>query len=507
MNLIIGLVIMVCLVCSEFQRDAPASDLPLRLLLIGATTLLVPGLAIFQTLFVARQGSVIDVDRREEVIRRLTACHSAVWLAASMAVILSLRWHDVVRLNWGFDRYILLDELLILAPVILSLIASWAVFYDIESLCRRTDESVDRGNVRSAMNGSGNGDSEVAGQVAVRIFRWGFSRERFQFVWLRVQFQILVIAVPLALAIVLNDLRPYLQGRSINEAVVVSVAFGWGSWILFPKLMRWIWRSVPVEVSLRSAVTKELDDRGVVCHELGRWKTNGKVVNACILGHRWDRRILVSDRLLDDFPERETRAVIRHEAGHLGLRHAPTRIAFLLIPLAAILFAGWITVGTPMAIEFVCARLNAPPLWGFVLFGIFYAGYLLVLLRWLSHGMEFEADLYASCVVAGRAEKQKGILRQSAEMTFSSELACDMSEALLRLAAYHLPQFERATLFHPSIRSRIESLQVIESGAAMSEVFARTRRTRWICGIVLWVTMTMVMAGLLMVVSVGSVPS
>ena len=80
MNLIVGLVILMVLACSEFRHGGPAGELPLRVLLIGLTTALVPGLAMVQTAWLSAR--IRQVPHREldqaGMIRRLTASHTAV---------------------------------------------------------------------------------------------------------------------------------------------------------------------------------------------------------------------------------------------------------------------------------------------------------------------------------------------------------------------------------------------------------------------------------------------
>lgn len=483
MNLLIGLVILLCLVGSEFQSETPAADLSLRLLLVAAITMLVPALAFFQTWFVSRRR--VDAIDHQAVIGRLTACHSAVWLAASMAVILSLNWPSVVRNNWGLGHYFLLDELLILAPILLSLVASWAVFYDVEN-GRFGREAGDRSDSLDGQFVHSNHLVDANGPKEEPIRRWGqilrsWFTDRFRHVWLRIQLQVLVFAIPIALAILFVDLKPYLQSLEAIEWGLVCGAFFLLSYLLVPYAMRWVWRSGSVDAAWQEVVMGELKERGLTCHELGRWNTHGRVINACILGHFWRRRILVSDRLLAEFPERESRAVVRHEAGHLGLHHAPMRIAFLLMPMVAIMIAGWVVVGTPFVVEHLSNRLGIEEVWAFTGFGLLYSVYTLVAMRWLSHRMEFEADLYASCVVRrlpNRESQSSESQSSEIELQFSSSLACDMSEALLRLGAYQLPYFDKATWLHPSIRSRIESLQSIENGRLMAERFERERKMR-----------------------------
>ena len=55
MNLIVGFVILLCLVCSEIRSAEAATDLWTRMSLVFVVAMMVPGLALFQTLFVTRR--------------------------------------------------------------------------------------------------------------------------------------------------------------------------------------------------------------------------------------------------------------------------------------------------------------------------------------------------------------------------------------------------------------------------------------------------------------------
>jgi hypothetical protein len=101
-----------------------------------------------------------------------------------------------------------------------------------------------------------------------------------------------------------------------------------------------------------------------------------------------------------------------------------------------------------------------------------YATYLGLVLPWLFHQMEFEADIYAC--------QERSSDRTLAR--FDAESAEDMVDALLRLAAFSPSQFERKTLLHPSIQSRIEMIQSIKTSPIIAQEFCQCfkRRRRFV---------------------------
>ena len=102
-----------------------------------------------------------------------------------------------------------------------------------------------------------------------------------------------------------------------------------------------------------------------------------------------------------------------------------------------------------------------------------YGVYAYFGLSWLSHHMEFEADIYAC---------QEDIKSEPSAKTkaISVEYSNDMSDALLRLAAVNPENLEKHSLLHPSIGSRLRMIQAIAADPQHAITFTRsfTRRRR-----------------------------
>lgn len=447
MNLLIGFVIVVCLFCSEIQTAEVATDLWTRLIVVALVSLAVPGLALFQTLFVSQklQNSDLPDTQRESMLRRLSVCHSAVWLTASLALIWAVRWQDVVRGNWNLDRIPLLDEAFILAPVVFSLVASWAIFYEIQ-------KSIDP-NKR-------------------KLFDIGDLRSRIGFVSIRFRIYFLMVLIPVSVAVLARDLAPWTNLLSPTEAIIAFTVAGFAIMAGFPFLLLLIWRNRKFDdLELRSELITTCRQHRLFVHDVRIWKTGNRIVNALVAGTipRF-RIILLSDLLVSLFPKNELFAVVRHEAGHLRLWHLPIRIGFIALPLVALTTDEQNPLGLVNQLDEFFAQLGLPVGSGVGLIAIAYLGYLFFSLTWLSHKMEFEADIY-SCQTYSH---DQGCL------VTDPVLARDMSDALLRLATITPSQFERPTILHPSIQERIHLIQEIqispEKARLFCSSFARRRR-------------------------------
>ena len=134
MNLLIGLVIVVCLFVCEIDSQSAAEDVWTRVAAMLLVAFSVPGLAVFQTLVLTKNSklSQLPAEQQEKTLQRLAICHSGVWLVASLMIVWAIKWQTVVRSNWELNQWPLVDEALILLPIVLSLVASWAIFYDVQ---------------------------------------------------------------------------------------------------------------------------------------------------------------------------------------------------------------------------------------------------------------------------------------------------------------------------------------------------------------------------------------
>ena len=450
MNLLIGFVILLCLLCSELQAAQVANDLWTRVIFVALVTLTVPGLALFQTLVVSKRirNGEIESQEREGLLRRLSVCHSAVWLSASLAIIWAVRWQDVVRGNWSLDNWPVLDEAIILAPIVFSLVASWAIFYEIQH----------------AIAGANPDRSAEPKKSNVKQSRSAFVSIRF-----RVYF--LMVLVPVAIVVLVKDLAPWVDTLSPEFRWALYGAAGLAMLGGFPFLLLLMLKTSRIKsAELKSKLLETCRLHRLRVHDIRVWKTDNQIVNALVAGVVPRLRvILMSDALLNCFPRNELLAILRHEAGHLRLWHLPTRIGFGVLPLLALAIDERNAHGAIASVESMLAETGLPAGTGLALLMLLYAAYAFFGLSWLSHQMEYEADIYAC--------QQK---TASGSTNVSTEQASDMSDALLRLAAINPEQIEKSSLLHPSISHRIKMIRTVatdpEQGTLFSKSFARRRR-------------------------------
>lgn len=464
MNLAVGFVILFCLFCSEYSAVGTADHLQIRLGGILVLTCLVPSLAILQTFVVnrRRKRQQVDNDVWERVCGRVSSCHTAVWLAASIATIYAFRWHDVVRSEWGFDRFLLVDEILILLPVLFSLLASWAVFYDLNPVDKTVDESS-----QACADAAKNKLASVSDKTRQG---WLVSTGRREFVSIRFRLYVLVLMVPLLLAVAVNDSIALLFQLGPLAASVCILVGGLAVLALLPTLAGLPWKLTSASDDLDGMVRQELAGFNLGGLRVRKWDTGNQIINAAAVGMLpWFRQLWISDRLIGAFPEGELKAIVRHEAAHLQLSHAAIRSGLLLLPVTTVSMVGWLRWGDPVAVGAIAKAVDASVFEVTVVMVAMYFVYAVVTLRTVSHASEFEADLLACCKPVDQREAPFSQHR----MRLCQRRWEEMLGAIERLAVCMPLQVDKKSVLHPSLRARMNALQFLRFRA-------RTRSPEWL---------------------------
>lgn len=481
LNLLVIALLAISLLGSEWGGFRPVENWLERLLAVSLTVALVPAIALFQTGIVLRRFRESRVSHQtfEATCRRMTVAHSFVWLLASAAIIWALRWQDVVRGAWGLGNWPLVDELTILLPAILGLVFSWMVFYEIQ-------QEFNAGPNPAARVQTKPGDP--ADSVFNRLSGW--IAPRWEFVALRFRVQLMVVFFPAAVLVLILDLNRIgfseTQLQQLAAATALVISLGW------PLLILLLWNTQAISNPALARSLSELNNQHrLFVREFRRWETGQQLPNAAVVGllPRF-RFVFLSDVILDRFPSEEIAAITRHEAGHIRGNHAWWRIGFLLLPILVLAcHHSWLVRSWVWPIEFQLGlrdwRIEVAPIWT----GFFAAvmGFAWINNRWLSHRMEFEADLYAA-----------GTLRwpyQGSSPIDSQQRDCSSYEAmqysLLRLAAYAGDHWQRSTLFHPSLRQRLQLLDEIGLNRPQATEFQHNfvQRRRWL--VTAWLTLAL----------------
>lgn len=204
------------------------------------------------------------------------------------------------------QRFVLLDELIVLLPTLITLGLSWWAYYPIDrrlreaSMMKRFDQGL---------------------PVYPMWTRW-------QYVGSQYRYQVALILVPLLCVF------------AWSEAAQLAVAGGWFGltpsvepalllggcvtvFLFAPLLIRLIWDTVPMpEGEVREHLLEMCKTHRVRVRDLLLWRTYGGMINAAVMGLVGPLRfILITDALLQQMPKPHVEAVMAHELAHVKKRH------------------------------------------------------------------------------------------------------------------------------------------------------------------------------------------
>ena len=308
------LLLLLCLILACLPIDWPAP--PFGLGPAGSAALtacVVASLLLVAKLFTV--ATVTGLARRPDEREAIGRAHS---LRRLIYFFLNLTGFGFVlaACGWGFTANELLTfgdlllpgaEILVLLPYLITLIGSWAVFYDAErALQQASTDPAHRGDFWT---------------------RWGY-------VFFVLRYHVLMVFIPVGFTIVqfgVLRVRP-----DLFEGVWAKLmAFG-GLFVfvlIIPSL-------VPLVLGLKPMPPGRLRDRleaaahrlGVRYNNLYVWHTRGNLATAMVAGlvPRL-RQIVFTDLLLATLTEDEVEAVFGHEVGHVKHGHLLYYAAFLLL--------------------------------------------------------------------------------------------------------------------------------------------------------------------------------
>jgi Zn-dependent protease with chaperone function len=348
-------------------------------------------------------------------------------------------------------------ELLILAPFLVALIASWACFYDVD----RTLHDM------------------ATPAVSLTPF-WS----RRTYVLFHIRHNLYLVFVLIGVLVVEKALRrlPDLQGL-VERAILMLLV---GLLVTFP----WVLRLV---LGLRPLPPGPLRERLLAAARRLRfrfsnillWNTNGSVANAMVAGLLPQvRYVVLTDRLASELTPEEVEAVFGHEVGHVKHHHMVFYLAFILISLFTL--TSLATVAKLDDLFKSNEDLATLPLVGIL--GV----YIFVVFGFLSRRCERQADIFGCRTMScGRPDCASHTLAE--ELVPRGRALCatgirtfiDALEKVARLngISRHRPGILQSWQ-HSTIARRVDFLQRVQTDPSIEPRFQRTvKLVKW--GVVL----------------------
>ncbi len=327
----------------------------LTLLAMGVT---VAG-AMVLTAYVRNRGGQPQADRQAWLALhdRLQNLHGIGWICMSAIIILVLRWPQIVRFHWQIDGWPLVDELLILAPVALPLLISWAIY--------------------PLSDGSD--------------FQW---RRSFAYIAWRSSGSSLVL-LPVAIFLAWLDMANLLLPGVLQsgQAWMVYAAPLLIAPLLLPLALRKLWRLQPVAPQQAARFREAAEEAGISARGFYVWNAPG-MMNAAVCGFAWWRCIMFTRELLEFLSPQQQVAVFHHEAAHVHRGHLPLRILTIAQPLFIWLAIQQAAPQTIAAMSTALAEAGvSPQLQTGLISPLLIAAWLGFSLGVVARWLEFDADL------------------------------------------------------------------------------------------------------------------
>ncbi len=448
MQFVLVLAVVAALVIAENSPDQPVDN--------GAWCL-ATAVAVLATLgLFAAVGSRLIAGRLQSDgrrgtavwwFRRLRQAHTVLWLAAVGFVLYGLQWGQLVRFNWHLDHVFLVDDVLILVPVVLPLVVSWVAFYDVERA------------IRLAASSDGVSPTSLPG--------------RGEYVATLLRYYLGALLVPVLGLLAIQETTELLVPESARTGSLASLLIAGPPLLalvaLFPCLLRHVWETRPLDAGpLRERLEGAARRTGFRIREILVWRTGGMVVNAAVTGFLPGLRyVFLTDGLLSQLNDEEIEAVFGHEVGHVRHRHLMLRVLAMITPLslwilleelcpdAYALLAAWLgeaEVESP--VHFGLTRLAGMAIYVFLVFGAY------------SRMLEGQADLFGCRAIS---------------LDPSVRPVDTFISALERLAAIGGIDRNTPSWQHASIAARVDFLNRVADDPLYEESFQR--RLRWFGGL------------------------
>ncbi len=313
---------------------------------------------------------------RAQTLRRYNQCRFAHLILILGLYLLGLYrfdglgigWVGVVRGNLGLHDVVLLDELLLLAPLLASFLLGWLAFHRVERALHET--------------------SSAPGETAF------WTRPAYVLFHIR-QYLGLVLA-PILLFTTARELVLWLLPGRIDWFWFELGSTGFMLLmilVLMPWLLTVIWCTQTLPPGpLRDRLEAAARRLGFRCTDIRLWNTRGDLANAMVTGLLpFPRYVLLSDGLIGHLRPEEIEAVFGHEVGHVKHRHMPLYLGFLFLSMIGIM--GLLSRIDP-------GRWTYLQLGGQAMVLVVLGGYIWLVFGFLSRRCERQADLYGCKAVS-----------------------------------------------------------------------------------------------------------
>ncbi len=323
-------------------------------------------------------AGVVDLHDAQHSLHVVTLVLRFLLMGGFAAALFMTPWAEWLRLTGPPGMWLqILADLVIMAPLIAGVIGIWIAAYPLER------------------------------ELRAEVGRDGRNWRLGAYLDFNIRHHLLIVAAPLVMILfvynVADGYERQLQ-RAMGVVWAVEAVLGTAACLVFavaPILLRRIWHTHPLpQGPLRDRLEVMCRRIGLRCRDLLVWRSDGRVVNAAVMGILPRvRYVLLSDGLLATMTPEQVEGVFGHEAGHVRHRHIQHFLLFA--------FVGWLVATGIMELTLRLGGSSALMADGQA--GFFGAQALAVAATvvfwalgfgWISRRFERQADLFGAMCVA-----------------------------------------------------------------------------------------------------------
>lgn len=349
-----------------FTFEPPQSSLNISDTQVVLWTIILTGFPVLITCFVtAYVARTFPADKEENLpklyrLRRFMIVFECISLAAYLCNLYLLNLPALINKHLAFFPMENLRQAVALLPLLIGLICIRLTFYQMSRL-----------------------QANYYREVATLQFKFLLLPLLPMFVYL-----VIIDALqwlPYAAKVFIME-HPYLLIGLILPVIA-------SAYILAPLLMQLLWKTKPLasDSALKGKLDRLTKQSGIKYRDIVVWQTGSLVIaNAAVAGtFPRNRRIFLTDALLEYFTDEEIETVVAHELGHIRYKHIPTYMLFSIFYLLSYPFF-YFFIETPLVAHFGESQILA------TLCSLgFLTVYFVFIFRYLSRRCEHQADLYA----------------------------------------------------------------------------------------------------------------
>ncbi len=372
---------------------------------------------VMYTLSCRRALQALGTPRTNTVLRRTDRLGQMLRLLTIAAYVAALHEGMLTQLRHLLGDLILVDELVMVGPMVLLLVGMWAVYYPIDRRIRQ---------------------ASLIGRIdaGLPIYPVWSLRE---YLLAQVRHQMLLIGAPLLLIFAWQETVTHLgpagwQWVGGQTQMMLAIAGSCSVFLLAPVMIRHLWDTLPLpEGELRQTLTNMCRQYRVRVREILLWRTFGGLTNAAVMGILGPvRYVLLSDALLDMLPGKQIQAVMAHELAHIRKHHILSLVLAALATLEGLYLLATPLLGmvvddsgTGLKVEAMTWQ-NRWQLTAEVSLHVMVIGLWAVIFGWVSRRFERQADTFAVQHLARQAQVDSHIDPESViTMTLALQSVAD----------------------------------------------------------------------------------